>query len=180
MIRNSSIGWGLVSRLFHWCAAALVLYLVTHGFWMTEFAARSERFGHYQTHASVGYGLIAFMLLRLLWRWTNEVPVLPAATPRWERAAAHAAHWGLYLLTLAAALSGWALAGTFRRPLDSFFGIFNVPALVSGGGRNLHDVLEETHAVLSWALAVLVLVHIASAVYHWRWRKDDVMQRMLR
>jgi cytochrome b561 len=180
MIRNTSSTWGAVSRLFHWAAAALVLYLIVHGFWMTEFAAREGRFGNYQTHASVGYGLIAFMLLRLLWRWGNTVPELPAATARWERIAAHAGHWGLYLLTLASALSGWALAGTMRRPLDSFFGLFNVPALVSGGSRGLHDMLEETHAILSWTLALLVLVHIASAIYHWRWKKDDVMQRMLR
>jgi len=142
MLRNTSSTWGAVSKSFHWLAAALVLYLVVHGFWMTEFAARSEHFGHYQTHASVGYGLIAFMLLRLLWRW--------------------------------------ALAGTMRRPLDSIFGLFNMPALVSGGSRGLHDMLEQTHAVLSWTLALLVLVHIASAIYHWRWKKDDVMQRMLR
>ena len=180
MIGNTSSAWGVVSRFFHWAAAALILYLIIHGFWMTELAARSERFGHYQTHASVGYGLIACMLLRLLWRWANAVPGLPAATPRWERTAAHAGHWGLYLLTLASSFSGWALAGTMRRPLDSFFGLFNVPALVSGAGRRMHDTLEGVHAALSWTLALLVLVHIASAVYHSSWKKDNVMQRMLR
>lgn len=180
MIRNTSSTWGAVSRLFHWSAGALVLVLVVHGFWMTEFAAREGRFGHYQAHASVGYGLMALMLLRLLWRWANEVPALPAPTPRWERIAAHAGHWGLYLLTLAAALSGWALAGTLRQPLDSFFGWFTVPPLVSGASRSLHKALEETHEFLAWTLALLVLVHVASAVYHWRWKKDDVMQRMLR
>jgi cytochrome b561 len=34
--------------------------------------------------------------------------------------------------------------------------------------------------ILSWALAALVAVHIASAFYHLLWKKDDVMQRMLR
>jgi len=51
---------------------------------------------------------------------------------------------------------------------------------VSGASRGLHDAMEKTHAALSWTLALLVLVHIASAIYHWRWKKDDVMQRMLR
>lgn len=180
MIRNSASRWGVISRMFHWLGAALVFALILHGFWMTQLAARSERFGHYQMHASIGYALIAFLLLRLLWRWTNAVPELPAATRRWERIAAHAGHWGLYLLTLAASLSGWALAGTMRRPLDSIFGLFKVPALVSDASRGMHEVLEETHAALSWTLALLVLVHIASAVYHWRWKRDDVMQRMLR
>jgi cytochrome b561 len=110
-------------------------------------------------------------------RGANAVPELPASSARWERLAAHAGHWGLYLLTFAAAFTGWALAGTFRTPLRSFFGLFDVPQLVSGTG--LHKLFEETHEALSWTLAALVAVHIASALWHWLWRKDDVLQRML-
>jgi cytochrome b561 len=40
-------------------------------------------------------------------------------------------------------------------------------------------VLEQSHTLLSWALALVVVVHIASAFYHLAWRKDGVMQRML-
>jgi cytochrome b561 len=79
---------------------------------------------------------------------------------------------------LAAAVSGWALAGTFSRPLDSVFGAFRVPALVSG--RSLHGPMEQVHVWLSYALALFVVVHIAGAFYHLLLRKDDVMQRMLR
>jgi cytochrome b561 len=178
MIRNTQASWGAAARFFHWAGAALILYLLIHGFWMTSFAAREALVGHYATHAAVGYLLLAFMLLRLLWRWLNEVPALAADAPRWERIAAHAGHWGLYLLTLAASVSGWALAGTFSRPLDSVFGIFSVQAIVAN--RTLHRTLEETHEVLAWTLALLVVVHIASAIWHWGWKKDDVMQRMLR
>jgi cytochrome b561 len=145
---------------------------------MVTFPPRELRFGHYETHAAVGYLLIAFTLARLAWRWTHAVPALPAGAPRWERIAAHAGHWGLYVLMLASAFSGWALAGTFRRPLDSVFGWFRVPALVSG--NSLHGAMEQAHVLLSWALGLLVVVHIASALYHLLWKKDDVMQRMLR
>ena len=180
MIGNTQLAWGGISRFFHWAGAALILYLLIHGFWMTEFAARDARFGHYATHAAAGYGLIAFTLLRLLWRWLNVVPSMPEGAPRWERAGAAAGHWALYVLMLAAALSGWALAGTFQRSLDSFFGLFTVPALVSSRDRALHQSLEHWHEWLAWALALLLAVHIASALWHWLYRKDDVMQRMLR
>jgi cytochrome b561 len=172
--------WGAGARLLHWSAAALIFALLAHGWWMTEFAPRASRLGHYGTHASLGYALIALMLVRLVWRWAHDVPDLPAAMPRWERQAAHAAHWGLYVLSFGAALSGWALAGTLRQPLDSFFGWFSVPSLVPAGSRALHEALEETHEVAVWTLAFMVAAHIASAVYHWLWRKDEVMQRMLR
>lgn len=170
--------WGAASKLFHWIGAALIFYLLIHGFWMVTFPPRELRFGHYETHAAVGYLLIALTLGRLVWRWTHAVPPLPAEAPRWEKVAAHAGHWGLYVLMLASAFSGWALAGTFKRPLDSFFGWFRVPALLSD--NSLHGPMEQAHVLLSWALALLVMVHIASAFYHLWWRKDDIMQRMLR
>ena len=166
-----------MSRLLHWAGAGLIFYLLIHGFWMVGLP-RELRFGHYETHAAVGYLFIAFTLARLAWRWTHAVPPQPAGAARWERIAAHAGHWGLYLLMLVSALSGWALAGTFSRPLDSVFGWFRVPELVSNNA--LHGRLEQAHVVLSWALAALIAVHVASAFYHLLWKKDEVMQRMLR
>lgn len=168
--------WTRLSRLFHWVGAAAIFYLLIHGFWMVRLP-REVRFEHYEMHAAVGYLFIALTLGRLAWRWTHAVPPQPAAAARWEVLAAHAGHWGLYLLMLASALSGWALAGTFSRPLDSVFGGLRIPPLVSD--RSLHGTMEQAHVLLSWALALLVAVHVASAFYHLLWKKDDVMQRML-
>lgn len=177
MRQHDVMTWGTTSKLLHWLGAALIFYLLIHGFWMVGLP-REVRFGHYETHAAVGYLLIALVLARLVWRWTHDVPPLPADAPAWEKAAGHAGHWGLYLLMLASAVSGWALAGTFGRPLDSVFGWLRVPAIVSNKG--LHGALEDWHVWLSYALAFLVAAHIAAAFYHWLWRRDDVMQRMLR
>ena len=40
--------------------------------------------------------------------------------------------------------------------------------------------MEDAHVWLSYVLALLVAAHVAAAFYHWLWRRDDVMQRMLR
>ena len=177
LIRNTPVRWGAIARVFHWIGAIAIFFLLIHGFWMTHVAPRPERLPNYAMHASIGYALIAFMLARLAWRRANAVPELSATTPHWEKRAALAGHWGLYVLTFAAALTGWTLAGTLRTPLHSFFGLFTLPALVTD--RTPHGLFEETHEVLSWILAALVLIHMASAVWHWLWRKDDVMRRML-
>ena len=180
MLRNTTTSWGAVSLLFHWLGAALVVFLLGHGFWMAEFAPRDARFAHYSWHASVGYALLALMVARLLWRWTNAVPAPPRDAPEWERLAARAGHWGLYALILAEALTGWALAGTLRRPLDArLFGVVTVPPIVSGPDRTLHEILEGTHSIVGWALVALVAVHVAAAWYHLRVRKDGVTERML-
>lgn len=179
MMRNTSTRWGAIAKALHWLTGAMILLLLAHGWWMVALAPRAERFGHYAWHASVGYALAALMVLRLLWRWANAVPRLPAAMPAPLRLAARFGHAALYAVTLAAAVSGWALAGTFRRALDTtLFGWVRVPALVASSDRALHEQLESLHSQLAWALLILIAVHLAGSWYHWR-RNDHVLQRML-
>ena len=178
LIRNSKTAWGSVSRGLHWAAAAFVFVLLLHGWWMVQFAARADRFGHYTWHASVGYFFLLVMILRLAWRWANAVPEPSSGARAWERWAASLGHWGLYALIFAGSVSGWALAGTFRRPLDTtLFGSLRVPGIVTD--RSLHEQLESAHTALAWALAILTLVHVLAAFYHLIFRNDGVMQRML-
>src|SRR5262245_36968288 len=178
-IGDTATSWGPVSRVLHWVAAALVLVLVTHGYWMTVFAPRGAHFPHYAWHASVGYVLLALMFVWLFWRLGNTSPRLPADR-LWERVAVVAGHSVLYATVFAAAFTGWALAGTARTPLDSMFGLLRLPPIVNPDPeRMLHTALGTWHAVAAWTLVALVTLHVAIAVWHWVVRKHDVMQRMI-
>jgi cytochrome b561 len=170
--------WSAASQAFHWLGAALILVLIGHGWWMTEFAPRPERLANYSAHGSVGYFVLVLTIVRLLWRWMHPGPPLPADAPSWERIAATLSHWGLYLFLLAGSLSGWALAGSARRPLTSTLLGLPVP-MITQPDRALHDRLEGLHSVLAWTLAAIIVVHVAGAFYHLWIRKDDVMRRML-
>jgi cytochrome b561 len=116
MIRNSSTSWGWPAIVLHWIGAVLIVLLLGHGWWMTHLAPRPDRLVHYAGHAALGYDFLVLLILRLLWRWLNPVPALPGEA--WERYAAKFGHIALYVLMLACALTGWALAGTFRSPLN--------------------------------------------------------------
>jgi cytochrome b561 len=180
MIRNTSTRWGAAAQAFHWASAALVLYLLVHGWWMTRMAGRDARLSEYATHASVGYFLLALVMIRMVWRWTNEVPLHPASAPAWERRMAMGVHVALYALLLAEGYLGWALAGTMREPLDRTLGGFvRVPQIMRPGNRDLHETLETAHEVVAWMLAALVVLHVGAAIYHWKVRRDDVLHRML-
>lgn len=177
---NSATSWGSIAKLFHWIGALLILVLIGHGWWMTEFAPRADRFMHYSWHASIGYALLAMMILRLLWRWANAVPALPLNAAPWEKATANFAHWGLYLLIFSASIAGWALAGTLRRPLDaSLLGLMQVPNIVTSQERAVHQQLEGLHSFLAWSLAALVVIHIVGAIYQHYFKKTDILRRML-
>ena len=178
MIGNTDTAWGWPAKLLHWVGAIVILLLLGHGWWMTHFAPRPERLAHYAGHAGLGYDLLALLILRLLWRWTHAVPALPAGLARWEWLSARAGHIGLYVLMFCSALTGWALAGTMRTPFDrDAFGI-PVPLIFVSRDRFWHDLFEQSHMILSYLLAALVLVHFCGALRHHFVKNNDVFRRM--
>ncbi len=172
-LRNTATGWGTMAKLFHWLSAALVLFLVGYGFWMTHLLERAGRLAHYQWHSVIGWYLLALLALRFAWRAFNPAPPLPAELPRWELATAHAVHWTLYALMFAVSISGWMVADTFRQPIEAtLFGV--IPASF----RSYREAIETTPLVSSYVLLALAAVHIAAALRHHWIRKNDVLRRM--
>jgi len=178
MIENTPDRWGWPAILLHWIGALLILLLLGHGWWMTHLAPRPDRLAHYAGHAALGYDLLVLLILRLLWRWTHVVPDLPHDIKRWERLAAQIGHVALYLFMLAASLTGWALAGTFRTPLNKDALGLPVPMFFVGQDRAMHELFEDSHKIISYLLAALVVVHIGGALRHRFIKHNDVLRRM--
>jgi cytochrome b561 len=51
-----------------------------------------------------------------------------------------------------------------------------VPQIVSD--RAYHDLFEQSHTILSYLLAVLIVVHVAGALRHHFLKHNDVLRRM--
>jgi cytochrome b561 len=179
MVRNSTASWGWPAILLHWIGAALIFVLLAHGWWMTHLAPRPERLANYTWHAALGYDLMALLILRLLWRWINPVPDLPNDLKPWEWWSARLTHVGLYVLMFASTLAGWALAGTGRVPFDKDLFGFPVPLIYTSQDRAMHGLFEDTHKILSYLLAALVLAHIVGALRHHFVKRNDVLVRMI-
>jgi len=178
-LKNTTTTWGSIAKLLHWAGAVLVIYLIGDGWWMTHMVARSGRFAAYGQHALVGYYVLLLMALRIVWRLLNPTPALPADSLPWERIAARASHATLYILTFGLSLTGWLMAGVGRRPPEAtLFGFFQVPLAYRTPDRALHDILEDTHRVLAYALLALIIVHVGGALRHHFHKKNDVLRRM--
>jgi cytochrome b561 len=142
----------------------MILVLLVHGWWMTHMILRPERLANYAWHSALGYDLLALLVLRLLWRWVNLVPPLPADLRPWERKAA---------------LTGWVVATTFRVPMTKdLFGI-DVPPIVTSVDRSVRQWVEESHMVLAYLLAAVVLVHIVGALRHHFLKRNNLLIRMV-
>jgi len=179
MIGNTSEGWGWPARTFHWGIAAMILAQFGLGLWMDDVPTRAERPYYESLHASIGISILALMVLRLAWRAMNVKPAPPPGTPAWQRTVARGVHWALYVVTFAAVLAGWMLAGSDDQPIPvRMFGLIDMPQLVSAASP-LHDLLGEVHETLVFTLIALVVVHTAAALYHMAVLRDGVMRRMV-
>ena len=168
--------WGAVSQALHWVVVLLIATMAAIGLTMTDLPNNPDKVRLYALHKSIGLTILALVTLRLLWRAYAGRPA-PLPMPRWQHAMATFSHVGLYVLLFAIPLSGWAMNSAAGFPL-SWFGLVKIPALVSRD-HDLHELLEDTHELLFWALVVLALVHAFAALYHHVFQRDATLARML-
>ncbi|SFP45868.1 cytochrome b [Sphingomonas rubra] len=159
-----------VAMWFHWTIAALVIVNLVIGIF-------HDALGGMSIHKAIGLTVLALTAGRVAWRIAHRPPPLPAHTPAWERGAAHATHWALYLLMIAMPVTGWLMVsgGATRRPL-TWFGLFDLPYLPVGeaAGGFGHDA----HGLLGWLMLALVLLHVAAALRHRLLLRDGILARM--
>lgn len=162
-LRDTSDGYGLVSRMFHWLMALAIVVMFALGLWMVGLDYYSP---HYHSapslHKSVGILLMIALALRFGWRLLSVQPDDRDLT-RFERSAAHVVHWGFYPLLFALLASGYLISTADGRPIE-VFGLFNVPS--PGENKGLEDTAGAVHTWLAYAVIALAVVHAAAAIKH--------------
>lgn len=197
-LRNSASRWGWLAQAFHWIMALMIIALAVVGVFMSNFTdwfypdmleATTARVDLTQQHKSFGFVVFVLACLRVLWRWFSPVvPGLPYDTPGWQRIAVQLTHYGLYALIFIMPLSGWLMSSA--SPLNDpdaypaqiknmVFGLFELPDPVSPGDRDLARLFNDIHIYAGYALAALLVLHIAGVLYHHFILRDSVLVRML-
>ncbi|WP_342235265.1 cytochrome b [Inquilinus sp. OTU3971] len=178
MNRNTAERWGRVSIALHWTIAGLILLVqIPAGLTMNRVEPGLLQNILYDTHKMTGLTVFALAVVRLLWRWANPVPELPADMPPWQAAAARVTHGLLYLLILAMPVSGFIYTATGGFPVPLFY-LVNLADFVPVS-KPVAAVAKAVHLNLIWVLLAVVLLHIAGALYHHLVRRDGVLRRML-
>jgi cytochrome b561 len=174
-IRDTSTGYGLVSRLFHWLMAIAIVAMFVLGLWMVGLDYYSPYYNSApDIHRSVGMILLFALLLRWLWRAFSEKPS-DAELSLLERKASFTVHWGFYVLLLALMISGYLISTPDGDPI-SVFGWFDVPAIIKMPG--LETPAGNVHRWLAYAVIALAAVHALAAFKHHFIDKSSIMTRM--
>jgi cytochrome b561 len=174
-IRDTSEGYGLVSRLFHWLMAVAISAMFVLGLWMVGLDYYSPYYNSApDIHRSVGMILLFALPLRWLWRAVNPKPTNAELSPL-ERKASVTVHWGFYMLLLVLLVSGYLISTPDGDPI-SVFGWFNVPALIKLPG--LETPAGNVHRYVAYAVIALAVVHGLAALKHHVIDRSSIMTRM--
>ena len=96
------MGFGTVSRLFHWVTVLLVAVMIPVGLVMTQDIPRSVQDPLFILHKGLGPIVLVVVLLRLGWRAFHPAPPLPASVPPLQARARGLVHGALYFFLIAA------------------------------------------------------------------------------
>jgi cytochrome b561 len=167
--------------VLHWVLGIALVALLGVGLYMTGLPFSPQRLKLYNWHKWAGVSLLALSALRLLWRITHRPPALPAALgaamPRWQKLAHHATHHLLYVLFFAVPLVGWAYSSAAGFPIV-FMGLWQLPDFVPVNAQ-LADAIKPWHQITAYAMAALVVLHVAAALKHQVVDRDGLLARML-
>jgi cytochrome b561 len=118
----------------------------------------------FQSEIVFALALGAAFLARLIWTKSVVGPTrLPQTAPQWEHKASKLVHTGLYTSVFMIVLSGLAIALGVTMPALS--GLFLT-------------VMIGLHEVVITIMPLLLLTHIAGAVWHKFVRRDGVLESM--
>lgn len=164
--------YGLAASWLHWLAAILIIAMIPLGKYMAGLDISPDKALLYRLHAASGL----IVLLLTLWRVALALHgPRPPADPAWPASmarASRAAHVALYLLLLLLAASGIATMAL------SDLGA----ALLAGdlaGWPDLADVAPANgHEILANLLILVLVLHVAAALYHQYWLRDRLFDRL--
>ncbi len=169
------IRYTLSAIALHWLLAVAIVGAFSVGLYMADLPFSPQRVKLYNWHKWAGVTILALSAGRLLWRLTHRPPP-DAPMPAWQQRAAHLAHGGLYLLSFAVPLMGWAYSSAAGFPII-WFGVLPLPDLLPVD-KALAQAIKPVHGWLAWALMAVAALHVAAALKHQFIDRDGLIARM--
>jgi cytochrome b561 len=176
-----------VGIAFHWIMAAMILFQVGWGFYISLMGVGGDKIAAYEVHSAVGLPILILAIGRFAWR-SILLPGPINDADKIEGVQALIAHFTViifYISFFALPLSGWIMWSSVTSPGPLYLGgILPWPELplesLSVRARLLIlDGAEDVHEFLVWMLVFIVPLHVGAALMHHFWLRHDVLSAML-
>ena len=173
-IINSLTEYGIISKIFHWLSAAVLIIQIPLGFYLVDMDFSEKKLTVESIHVTLGLGIFYLTLLRLVYKTLNPTPRLGHSLFPGQKIIAKLNHIFLYIAILTITISG-ALKKLYNgEELDMFF--FN---LEIKDNFELAETFYEIHIVGNYTLITLISLHIFAVIVHKLLFKENLLKRIL-
>ena len=176
-LKNIENRYGSLSITMHWFMFILIAATFTFIECRVFFEKGTETRDLFKMwHFMLGLLVLAMVLIRLYFRFTQITPKITPPLSAMQTIAAKGAHLILYVFMIAMPVAGWLMLSAFGKPIP-FFGL-ELPALIAEN-KELGESIEEVHELVGQLGYFLIGLHALAALVHHYIQKDDTLTRML-
>jgi len=175
-MRNTPSEFGSLAKWLHWLITLGIFALIYLGLEQSGMERGPDKQAVRDLHGSIALLVLVLMTMRVVWRFTNDVPAHPDGVPAWQRVSSRLVHWGIYAAVFVQLISGPVTVATGGRSIP-FFNLFSISLPVAENEDN-HHLYEEIHETVWIIVAALLVVHVLGALYNHFVLKNDVVRRM--
>lgn len=164
-------------RWLHWIMAVLIFVAIGLGVASAYLpVGQQPRRGLLEIHKSLGFTILALVVIRITYRWVAGEPPYRRSLGRLTHLASRTGHLMLYALMVMMPVTGYmfSAAGGYSLP---WFGLLQWPRLLPQD-RQISDWGELLHDRGAWVIAGLLMLHVAAVAWHHWIKRDEVLSRM--
>ena len=172
---NSTSGYGLLAKLFHWVTLIVLIIQVPFGFYLVGMEFSDRRIDLENIHILIGISIFYFVLIRLIWKMINPRPKKWKEFFSGQNLIASFNHFLLYLSIFAITISGVLKKLYMGEKLN--FLLFQYAFKETD--FQLADSFYVIHIYANYLLLGLISLHILAVITHHLVFKEKILKKML-
>ena len=173
-LTNNVSEYGLISKLFHWFSAAVLIIQIPLGFYLVDLDFDEKRLTIESIHVLLGLSIFYLTLFRLIYKIFNPTPPLSNSIFPGQRQIAKLNHIFLYVLIFMVTISGIFKKLFNGEILDIFF-----LSLEIQDNFDLADLFYNIHVLANYSLIALITLHILAVITHKLLFKENLLKKIL-
>lgn len=171
-LKSTPDRYGSVAVAIHWVSALLLIGLLASGFRASDTMDAAAKAGLLRVHVVAGLAVLVLTAARILWWLFADSKPADLPGTKASHTAAKAVHGLFYVVILGMAASGIGMMVLSGAGAVVFSG---APAALP----DFHAYLPRVpHGLGGRALAALLILHVAGALYHHFVLRDRIFARM--
>ena len=171
---NNLSEYRLVSKIFHWLSAAVLLIQIPLGFYLVDLDFNEKRLNIENIHVMMGLGIFYLTIFRLIYKLFNPTPPLSNSIFPGQRLVAKLNHTFLYISIFIITISGIFKKLFNGEILNIFFLSFEIKE-----NFDLAELFYEIHIFSNYTLITLISVHLLAVIVHKILFKENLLKKIL-